>query len=95
MVLNMIIAFSLAVISAAVFTPLTIKLAQKTGIMDIPNDARKIQSKPMPRIGGLAFIMAFFISCLFVFFTTKFTRRYKLNGIFYWSRNSCSNGLFR
>ena len=69
MVLNMIIAFSLAAISAAVFTPLTIKLAQKLGIMDIPNDSRKIQAKPMPRIGGLAFIMAFILSCLFVFLT--------------------------
>ena len=53
MVINMIIAFTLSAVMAAIFTPLTIKLAKKIGIMDIPNDARKIQKEPMPRLGGL------------------------------------------
>lgn len=82
MVLNMIIAFLLAVISAAVFTPLTIKLAQKVGIMDIPNDSRKIQAKPMPRIGGLAFIMAFLLSSLFIFLTCNIGSDINLFGFF-------------
>lgn len=82
MLINMIIAFIIAVFSAAVFTPLTIKLARKIGVMDIPNDSRKIQAQPMPRIGGLAFIMAFLLSCLFVFMTTMLGSEVNLFGFF-------------
>lgn len=82
MIINMIIAFSLAAISAAIFTPLTIKLANKIGVLDIPNDARKIQAKPMPRLGGLAFIMAFLLSCLFIFLTFDVSDNINLLGIF-------------
>lgn len=82
MLLNMVIAFVIAVFSAIVFTPLTIKLAKKVGIMDIPNDSRKIQAQPMPRIGGLAFILAFLLSCLFVFFTTNLGSDVNLMGFF-------------
>ena len=82
MLINMIIAFLIAVFSAAVFTPLTIQLAKKMGVMDIPNDARKIQAQPMPRIGGLAFIMAFLLSSLFVFLTTKLESDVNLFGFF-------------
>ena len=82
MMINMIIAFSLAAVSAAIFTPLTINFAKKIGVMDIPNDARKIQKKPMPRLGGLAFIFAFLISCLFIFLTYKVPDNINLLGFF-------------
>ena len=82
MVINMIIAFTLSAVMAAIFTPLTIKLAKKIGIMDIPNDARKIQKEPMPRLGGLAFIMSFLISCLFVFTTYEVNDNINLMGFF-------------
>jgi len=82
MLINMIIAFLIAVFSATVFTPLTIQLANKIGVMDIPNDARKIQAKPMPRIGGLAFILAFLLSCLFIFLTTNVGSDVNLLGFF-------------
>ena len=82
MFINMIIAFLIAVFSAVVFTPLTIKLANRIGVLDIPNDERKIQAKPMPRIGGLAFIMAFLISSLFVFLTTNVGEGVNLFGFF-------------
>lgn len=82
MVINMIIAFVLAAISAAIFTPLTIKLANKLKVLDIPNDSRKIQAKPMPRLGGLSFIMAFLISCLFVFLTFNVSENINLLGFF-------------
>lgn len=82
MVINMIIAFTLSAVMAAIFTPLTIKLAKKIGVMDIPNDARKIQKEPMPRLGGLAFIMSFLISCLFVFATYEVNDNINLMGFF-------------
>ncbi|MBQ9313911.1 MAG: UDP-N-acetylglucosamine 2-epimerase (non-hydrolyzing) [Clostridia bacterium] len=50
--------------------------------MDIPNDSRKIQAKPMPRIGGLAFIMAFLLSSLFIFLTCNIGSDINLFGFF-------------
>lgn len=82
MMINMVIAFVLSAVIAAIFTPLTIKLAKKTGAMDIPNDARKMQSKPMPRLGGLAFIMSFLLSSLFVFLTFEVKDNVNLFGFF-------------
>ncbi len=67
MVLNMIMAFVIACIAAAIVTPFTIRLAFKVGAVDIPKDERKIHSKAMPRIGGLAFIFGFLISTFIMF----------------------------
>jgi len=43
-------AFALALI----FTPLSIKIAVRTGAMDVPKDARRVHTHPIPRIGGMA-----------------------------------------
>lgn len=55
------IAFLLAFITAFVITPYTIRLAKKVGAVDIPND-RRINKKPIPRLGGLAVIAGFLVS---------------------------------
>ncbi len=44
------IAFLLAVITAFVITPYTIKLANKIGAVDTPKDARRMNKKTMPRL---------------------------------------------
>ena len=44
------IAFLLAFITAFVITPYTMRLAQKVGAIDVPNE-RRINKKPMPRLG--------------------------------------------
>lgn len=44
------IAFLLAVITAFVVTPYTIKLAKKIGAVDTPKDDRRINKKIMPRL---------------------------------------------
>ncbi len=67
MVLNMIVAFVIAAVASAILTPFTIRLAYKIGALDVPKDPRKIHKKPMPRIGGLAFIAGFFISTALIF----------------------------
>ena len=67
MILNMVIAFVVAAIAAAIFTPYSIRLAYKVGAIDVPKDERKIHNKPIPRIGGLAFIGGFFISTFLIF----------------------------
>ena len=51
---------------AIIFTWLVIKLALKIGIVDKPDEARKIHKKAIPLLGGTAIFLAFFI-VLFLF----------------------------
>ena len=44
------IAFLLAFITAFVITPHTMRWAKKVGAIDIPNDNRRVNKKPMPRL---------------------------------------------
>src|SRR5574344_407422 len=59
------IAFLLAFITAFVITPYTIRLAFKVGAVDVPSD-RRINKKPMPRLGGLAVISGFLVSVIYL-----------------------------
>ena len=59
------IAFLLAFITAFVITPYTIRLAKKVGAVDMPND-RRVNKKPMPRLGGLAVIAGFLVSVIYL-----------------------------
>lgn len=59
------IAFLLAFITAFVLTPFTMRLAKKTGAIDIPND-RRVNKKPMPRLGGIAVICGFLVSTIYL-----------------------------
>lgn len=60
------VAFLLAFITAYVFTPYTIRLAKKVGALDIPKESRKIHKKPMPRLGGIAVIVGFTVSVIYL-----------------------------
>ena len=64
------IAFLLAFITTFVVTPHTMRLAKKVGAIDIPND-RRVNKKPMPRLGGLAVIAGFFVSVIYLLITTS------------------------
>ncbi|MBQ6262986.1 MAG: undecaprenyl/decaprenyl-phosphate alpha-N-acetylglucosaminyl 1-phosphate transferase [Clostridia bacterium] len=46
-------------------TPAVRVLAFKIGAIDIPKDNRRMHSKPIPRIGGLAIYFSFCVTCLF------------------------------
>ena len=59
------IAFLLAFITAFVLTPYTIRLAKKVGAVDKP-DERKINVKPIPRLGGMAVICGFLVSIIYL-----------------------------
>lgn len=59
------IAFLLAFITAFVLTPYTMRLAKKVGAIDIPND-RRVNKKPMPRLGGVAVICGFLVSTVYL-----------------------------
>lgn len=68
------IAFLLAFITAFVITPYTIRLAKKVGAVDYPND-RRINKKPMPRLGGLAVIAGFMVSAIYLIITMSIEKK--------------------
>ncbi len=82
MIINTIIAFLLAAITSMIVAPLMIKFAFKVGAVDVPKDERKIHSKPMPRIGGLSFIIGFFVAIIFSLLTVKVDTSVNLVGFF-------------
>ena len=60
------IAFTIAFVTAFMLTPHTIKLAKKLGAVDTPKDQRRINKITMPRLGGLAVIMGFIVSIVYL-----------------------------
>ena len=58
-------AFLLAMTASLFATPLVMRLASKTGALDVP-DARKVHKKPVPRIGGVGIYAAFIVSMVIV-----------------------------
>jgi UDP-GlcNAc:undecaprenyl-phosphate GlcNAc-1-phosphate transferase len=56
------IALVLAVAIALLCTPFVIRLANRIGVIDTPRDSRRMHHHPIPMLGGLAIITAFFAS---------------------------------
>lgn len=54
-----------------ILTPIVIKLCRKYNIVDIPKDSRRVHSKPMPRIGGVAIVTSMLIGFLIYYLLTK------------------------
>lgn len=59
------IAFLLAFFTSFITVPYTIKLAKNVGAIDKPNN-RKINKKPIPRIGGIAILIGFLVSATYL-----------------------------
>jgi UDP-GlcNAc:undecaprenyl-phosphate GlcNAc-1-phosphate transferase len=59
-VLTYIGSFICAALVAAFLTPLATKLGRIIRAVDHPGEARKIHTRPIPRIGGVAVVIAFF-----------------------------------
>lgn len=57
------VAFTIALAAAYIITPQVINLAIKAGALDAP-DARKVHTKPIPRMGGLAIYAGFVLAVL-------------------------------
>ncbi len=62
------IAFLLAFIVAFMTTPWSIKLANKLGAIDVPKDERRMHKNSMPKLGGIAVIIGFLISIVYLIF---------------------------
>lgn len=73
------IAFLLAFITSFVMVPYTIKLAKKLGAIDYPSD-RRINKRPIPRIGGIAVIIGFLLSAIYLTITMTIEGSLELNG---------------
>ncbi len=61
---------SKALVYTAVFslliTPADFRLAKSVGAIDIPKDARRMHTRPIPRLGGISIFASFVILCLFL-----------------------------
>ncbi len=74
------IAFLLAFIVSFMVTPWTIKLSHNVGAIDIPKDNRRMHSNIMPRLGGVAVIIGFTISLIYLLFITDLEESINLFG---------------
>lgn len=72
------IAFLLAFITSFVMVPYTIKLAKRVGAIDYPSD-RRVNKRPIPRIGGIAVIIGFLVSAIYLIVTMAIEGNLVLN----------------
>lgn len=56
---SIIVAFFVSLAVATVLTPLVLRVALARGLYDVPNE-RKVHSRPIPRLGGIAIVTGFF-----------------------------------
>ena len=73
------IAFLLAFITSFVMVPYTIKLAKKLGAIDYPSE-RRVNKRPIPRIGGIAVIAGFLLSAIYLIITMSIEGNLNLDG---------------
>jgi UDP-GlcNAc:undecaprenyl-phosphate GlcNAc-1-phosphate transferase len=57
-----IIAFGLAALAAAALTPVVRRAALSFGVLDHALSSRKTHGRPVPRLGGVAIVAAFYLS---------------------------------
>ncbi|MFO0748132.1 MAG: MraY family glycosyltransferase [Myxococcota bacterium] len=56
---SLVVAFFVSLLVALVATPVVLRVALKRGLYDLPNE-RKVHARPIPRLGGVAIVIAFF-----------------------------------
>lgn len=62
--MELIYSFTLALFLTIALTPLLIKFSAQLGLLDTPDQARKVHSKVMPRTGGLGIIFGALVPLL-------------------------------
>ena len=63
---RILLAMALAAVISYLSTPFVKKLAVKIGAVDVPKDNRRMHKVPIPRMGGMAIVIAFLL-CTFLF----------------------------
>jgi UDP-GlcNAc:undecaprenyl-phosphate GlcNAc-1-phosphate transferase len=56
--LQLVVAFLVTALSAAIITPLVISGAQRWHLLDAPDETRHLHDRPVPRLGGVAVFIA-------------------------------------
>ncbi len=56
--------FGLPLVLSLILTPLLIRLDRRVGLLDLPDDRRKLHLQPVPTAGGAAVMAAYFIALL-------------------------------
>lgn len=74
------ISFLLAFFASFVTVPYTIRLAKRAGAIDEPNN-RKVNKKPIPRIGGIAILVGFIVSAIYLIVALTIEKKIDLNDI--------------
>jgi UDP-GlcNAc:undecaprenyl-phosphate GlcNAc-1-phosphate transferase len=59
------ISFALALFISMFLVPIAMRYAPALGLIDQPDEARKVHRKPIPRVGGVAITLAFFVPVVF------------------------------
>ena len=54
------VAFILSIVCGTILTPLVRRLAHRKGLLDHALSSRKIHGQPVPRLGGIAIVLAFY-----------------------------------
>lgn len=57
-------ALVVALLISLICTPIIKSLAHRVGAVDVPKDSRRMHDHPIPRMGGLAIFLGFFLSVL-------------------------------
>src|SRR6266850_901087 len=65
-IFNVVLTFGIPLVLSLVATPLVIKLAGRVGAIDKP-DARKIHTRPMPRLGGVGIYVSFLLALVILY----------------------------
>ena len=58
---TIIFVFFIAFLSSLLLTPIVSRVARRLNIVDVPKD-RKVHDKPIPRLGGVALFLSFFVA---------------------------------
>jgi UDP-GlcNAc:undecaprenyl-phosphate GlcNAc-1-phosphate transferase len=66
MLVTILLLTAAALILSLCLTPLVRLLALKYNLIDLPDNKRKIHSKPIPRVGGIGIVFAYFGACLII-----------------------------
>ena len=64
-------AFLAAILAGAVLTPLVRTIALRYGFLDHALTSRKVHGRPVPRLGGIAIVAAFYAPLVALFFTNS------------------------
>lgn len=63
--INIIMLFTIAFVSAFFITPFIRVIAIKLNAIDVPHDARRVHTTPIPRLGGIAIFIGFIMALIY------------------------------